>query len=274
MARGSRARLTLAKHRGGFRRKIGISKNRPIANFIHVHPRFLPIALATLLLSHCASESTADFSIPGPAKTVRRSDAIEIAYTYSRLTWTPEQRHVRHGADAGGVTVHTPDATLSSHGFSNGWWQSNQVARGMPYQWGGFDTPEEFRASLARGESAGDISTAEKRRLGDAGTSTQACGIDCSGFVSRCWRLSRPCSTRELPGICDKLGSWAELKPGDILLNDRHVVLFAKWATPGSSVYVYEAGPFPVWRVNAAEIPTDYLMERGYQPWRYRGIRD
>ncbi|WP_264499381.1 hypothetical protein [Luteolibacter flavescens] len=144
----------------------------------------------------------------------------------------------------------------------------------MAYQWGGFDTPEEFLTSVAKGEAAGDISTALKRKLGDDGTSKEACGIDCSGFVSRCWRLSRPYSTKELPSICDRLGSWDELKPGDILLNDRHVLLFAKWAKSGASMYIYEAGPLPVWRVNAAEIQKDYLLERGYQPWRYRGIRD
>ncbi|WP_264485762.1 hypothetical protein [Luteolibacter arcticus] len=201
-------------------------------------------------------------------------EAIETAYTYSRLEWQPNEHHRKHGRDSSGVLVHTPDTTLSSHGLSNGWWQTGRVARGMAYQWGGFDTPTQFVASLERGEAAGDISTAEKRRLGDAGTSKEACGIDCSGFVSRCWRLSRPYSTKELPSICDKLQSWDELKPGDILLNDRHVVLFAKWAATGNSLYVYEAGPLPVWRVNAAEIRKDYLLARGYQPWRYRGIRE
>lgn len=227
-----------------------------------------------LLLCHCAPQAPADLSILGPAKTVRRMDTIATAYTYSQVSWTPEQRHVLHGKDRNGITVHTPDATLSSHGFANGWWQTGRQAKGMAYQWGGFDTPKEFLASLAKGEVAGDISTAEKRRLGDAGTSKQACGIDCSGFVSRCWRLSKPYSTKELPAICDRLGSWDELKAGDILLNHQHVVLFAKWAKPGKSVYVYEAGPYPVWRVNAAEIPVEYLLERGYSPWRYRGIRD
>ncbi len=201
-------------------------------------------------------------------------EAIGTAYTYSRLTWMPEKRHVLHGKDAAGVRVHTPDASLEGHGFSNGWWVPGKEARGMAYQWGGFDTPEEFLASLERGEAAGDISTAEKRRLGDAGTSRAACGIDCSGFVSRCWRLHRPYSTKELPSICDKLGSWSDLKPADILLNDRHVVLFKEWAKPGRSVYVYEAGPFPVWRVNAAEIPVEKLRREGYAPWRYRHMRD
>ncbi len=227
---------------------------------------------AVVVLSQCASGP--HLTIPGPAPTVRRMDAIETAYTYNRLEWQPQERHRRHGRDKDGVLVHTPDRTLSSHGFANGWWQTGKVARGMAYQWGGFDTPKQFLASLERGEAAGDISTPEKRRLGDAATSKEACGIDCSGFVSRCWRLPRPHSTKELPSICDKLQSWDDLKPGDILLNDRHVVLFAKWAAPDTSLYAYQAGPLPVWRVNVAEIRKDYLLERGYQPWRYRGIRD
>jgi len=233
--------------------------------------------LAALLLCQCSSTPTTgdDLSIAGPASSVRRTEAIEIAYTYSRIEWLPEQRHVKHGKDRHGVNVHTPDATLSSYGFSNGWWQTGRPARGMAYQWGGFDTPKQFLASLAKGEVAGDISTAEKRQLGDAGTSKDACGIDCSGFVSRCWRLSKPVSTKELPGICDKLASWDDLKPGDILLNHQHVLIFAKSGSkPGETVYVYEAGPYPVWRVNAAEIPVDYLLKRGYVPWRYRFVRE
>jgi hypothetical protein len=233
--------------------------------------RLLPCSIA-FLLCHCASGP--DLTIPGPAPTARREEAVGTAYTYSRVEWQPQERHQKHGRDGNGVLVHTPDKTLSDHGFSNGWWQTGKVARGVPYQWGGFDTPQQFLASLGRGEAAGDISTPEKRRLGDAATSKEACGIDCSGFVSRCWRLSRPYSTQELPSICDKLQSWDELKPGDILLNDRHVVIFARWATPGTSIYAYEAGPLPVWRVNAAEIRKDFLLERGYQPWRYRKIRD
>jgi cell wall-associated NlpC family hydrolase len=224
------------------------------------------------MLAQCTSRP--DLAIPSPAVTVRREEVIGTAYTYSGLEWQPREQHRKHGLDQAGVLVHTPDKTLPDHGFSNGWWQTGKVARGMAYQWGGFDTPEQFLASLERGEAAGDISTPEKRRLGDVATSKEACGIDCSGFVSRCWRLPRPYSTRELPSICEKLQSWDELKPGDILLNDRHVVLFAKWSTIGKSIYAYEAGPLPVWRVNAAEMRKDFLLERGYTPWRYRGIRD
>lgn len=234
----------------------------------------LLLATSLLALAQCAHQKHDDLAIAGPARTVKRSEAIQIAYTYSKLTWTPQEHHIRHGQDSEGILVHTPDAGLKEHGFSNGWWKPGKEARGMAYQWGGFDTPRQFLASLERGEAAGDISTAGKRRLGDHGTSKSSCGIDCSGFVSRCWRLSRPYSTKQLHEICDKLASWDELKAGDILLNDRHVVLFNRWGTPGKTVHVYEAGPFPVWRVNAAEIPVSKLLREGYVPWRYRGIRD
>ncbi|GAA5477031.1 hypothetical protein [Haloferula helveola] len=189
------------------------------------------------------------------------------------MKWTPEPRHVRHGLDSDGILVHTPDSGLSEHGFSNGWWRSGEEMTGVAYQWGGFDTPRQFLNSLERGEFAGDISTAEKRRLGDDGTSADACGIDCSGFISRCWRLSRPHSTRELPSICQPLKAWAHLQAGDILLNDRHVLLFRSWGPDGKSIHCYEAGPFPVWRVNAARIPVAKLEREGYRPWRYEGIR-
>ncbi|MCU0795214.1 MAG: hypothetical protein MUF31_04680 [Akkermansiaceae bacterium] len=231
--------------------------------------RFLPATLLCALLVSCAPDP---WAIPGPSKSVTRADAIRTAYLYSKVPWMPEERHRLHGDDGRGVLVHTPDITLSRHGYSNGWWQPGVPAIGMAYQWGGFDTPRSFLKSLDRGELAGDISTSEKRRLDDAGTSTRACGIDCSGFVSRCWRLSTPHSTRKLPSICDRLDSWSELRPGDILLNDRHVVLFKAWDTCGKQVLVYESGPFPVWRVNAASIPVKKLLAEGYQPWRYRGI--
>lgn len=231
----------------------------------------LMFAIGLGLLGSCAP---APFAIPGPAKSVTRQQAIATAFTYTQVRWTPEVRHIQHGSDLGNILVHTPDVTLARHGYSNGWWKSGETMTGMPYQWGGFDTPDEFLKSIGRGEFAGDISTTEKRKLGDSGTSAEACGIDCSGFISRCWRLEKPYSTRELPSISVKLKSWFQLQPGDILLNDRHVLLFKAWHPSGESIDCYEAGPYPVWRVNAARIPVAKLQREGYAPWRYRHIRD
>lgn len=226
-----------------------------------IHLRLL-LALVAISLPSC---------MPG---TVTREQAVATAWTYSEVQWTPRPAHRFHGLDSEGILVHTPDHQLAGHGLNNGWWKPDQTMKGMPYKWGGFDTPESFQRSLEKGRYAGDISTREKRRLGDHAVSKQTTGIDCSGFVSRCWNLPRPYSTKQLPSITTELASWDELKPGDILLNDRHVVLFARWEKSGKSIYAYEAGPYPVWRVNAAALNRDMLLANGYAPRRYKNIRD
>lgn len=212
--------------------------------------------------------------VPGPARSVTRGEAVRIAYSYTQVRWMPQKRHILHGPDRNGITVHTPDVSLNSLGLGKGWWQVGREAQGMPYQWGGFDTPETFSAHLGNGMRAGDVSTGEKRRLGDAAVSRDACGIDCSGFISRCWRMDHPVSTRDLPKICERLESWDQLRPGDILLNGQHVLLFASWKVPGREMLGYEAGPRPCWRVNSCGLRKDFLQTRGYAPWRYGKMKD
>ncbi len=219
------------------------------------------LGLAALMVGSCA-----------PAVT--RDQALATAYRYTQVEWQPDQRHVRHGPDGSGIEVRTPDVSLSRSGDRRGWWKPGTPAKGMPYQWGGFDTPETFLRKIAEGRKAGDIASPAKRLLGDAGTSAESCGIDCSGFVSRCWNLPRPYSTRELPEICDRLESWDDLRPGDILLNDKHVLLFVRWLEPGKRLLFYEAGPYPVWRVNVSSLSKGKLLDEGYAPWRYRGISE
>lgn len=208
------------------------------------------------------------------APRLTRGDVIATAYRYTQVEWTPEARHVRHGPDAEGIRVDTPDLAEDWDGDERGWWRPGEPAQGMPYQWGGFDTPESFLRKIAAGKKAGDIASEAKRAMGDAGVSAGSCGIDCSGFVSRCWRLDRPYSTRELPAICVRLDSWDALRPGDILLNDRHVLLFNRWLEKGEVLAAYEAGPIPVWRVNSSGIPVAKLRAEGYAPWRYEGLAD
>jgi cell wall-associated NlpC family hydrolase len=231
--------------------------------------KFLSFAVALFLVSCAATPESGH--IPGPAAKVKRSETMTIAYAYTTLSWTPLNNNSKHGTDSRGILVHTPDHKLSDHGFSNGWWKPGQTNTGMPYQWGGFDTPHSFLHKIKRGYAAGDISTAAKRAGGDAVVSESATGIDCSGFVSRCWRLSRPYSTAQLPAITQPI-TWGQLLPGDILLNNRHVLLFAGWQKPGSVILAYEAGPYPLWKVSSNAIPTERLFADGYQPRRYHHI--
>ena len=210
--------------------------------------------------------------LPSCSPSVTRQEAIATAYRYTQVKWMPDDRNVLHGPDSKGIIVHTPDLAIRKIGDSRGWWEPGKPAMSLPYQWGGFDTPESFLRKIAAGKKAGDVGDASKRKLGDAGTSTESCGIDCSGFVSRCWNLNRPYSTAEMHQICDPLKSWDELLPGDILLNSKHVVLFAKWSVAGKEINGYQAGPFPKWKVSACGLTKEKLLTDGYAPWRYRGI--
>ncbi len=208
--------------------------------------------------------------------TVRRVECLEIAESYARLRWRPTVRNVRHGRDAAGVRVDTPDVTWRRPGAVPGWWRPGVWQVSMPYQWGGFATPEEFLAGVAAGKAAGDVYTLEKRRLLDAGVSGEATGIDCSGFISRCWKLPRAWSTRELAQLCEPLSSWSDLRPGDILNTyNAHVMLFTGWVNAERTmVSTLETGRPPHWFVTRHVVPVARLKEEGFVPLRYRGMVD
>jgi len=222
--------------------------------------RFFPLICFPLAVLSCAPRTT-------PEKT------IEVAYRYTQIEWMPEERHVRHEKDSAGIQVHTPDTKLLHHGERGGWWSSGKTAKSMPYKWGGFDTPESFLKGLEQGKKAGDVATLWKRKNGDAVVSDESVGIDCSGFISRCWLLPKPYSTRQLPSICLPLASWDELEKGDILLKEGHVILFEKWNHDRTEIVGYEAGPKPFWRVNSCGILKTRLLREGYHPWRCRWMK-
>jgi len=195
-------------------------------------------------------------------------EAVRIAQTYTEIEWMPAKWHIRHGQDARGITVHTPDTTLAEHaGDKRGWWQPGKMAKGMAYKWGGFDTPETFLTGLRKGKKAGDVANTYKIREDNAAISDESVGIDCSGFISRCWGLDHHLDTRDLPGICDPV-AWEEMRMGDILLKNGHVLMFM--VRQDEFVVGYEAGPIPTWRARRCAIRVSYLKANGYSPWRYK----
>lgn len=220
------------------------------------------IGISLLLSSACQPKAT-------------RQEATHIAFQYASLKWHPKAVNCLHGPDSKGITVHTPDSQTPWYGRARASWTPNEPATGMPYQWGGFDTPASFLRKINKGYKAGDVGSTTKRSLGDNGTSSEACGIDCSGFVSRCWKLRRPYSTKQLPQICTRLKAWDQLKPGDIALNHQHVILFHRWEQRDELTFIgYDAGPTPVWSVHACGIPISVLNRDGYAPWRYSRMTD
>jgi hypothetical protein len=201
---------------------------------------------------------------------ITRAEVLAIARQYAEHRWTATAANILHGPDAHGVQVDTPDATNSS----SGQWSVDAENVGVPYKWGGFDSLVSFDAGLRARLAAGDIYSTSKRRAGGGAVSDDAVGIDCSGFISRCWKLRQKLGTANLPGVCVPLTSTDELQPGDILNQPRgHVLLFVSWTDSSKSrARFYEAEPRS--KVVASEHDLWSLRARGAKPWRYLRIQD
>lgn len=224
---------------------------------------------------HClviAIGAAAAFS--ASAQTVSRSEALALAESYVQHRWHATPKNVFHGQDPGRIEVHTPDRDGGHCAPLSECWRTNQDNVGVAYKWGGNDTPESFDAGIRAGKAAGDVYTLRKRRLDDAGVSDSAVGVDCSGFICRCWKLRDRYSTHSFGRVCITLPSITALKPADIM-NDsgNHVLMFVKWTDHEKRrALFYEAAPFS--KTLASERDVDRMKEAGFQPMRYRYIRD
>src|SRR5262249_47039011 len=94
-----------------------------------------------------------------------------------------------------------------------------------------------------------------------------AVGVDCSGFVSRCWGLEYHCSTWGLEERSRPLASHRDLLPGDILNKPgAHVVLFKAFVDRGRSrISVFEAGEC---KVVESQYAVADLLKNGFVPRR------
>jgi len=207
------------------------------------------------------------------SQPVSRDQTLKIAESFVQHRWKATVKNLRHGTE-GGVELHTPDREGGRGQPADACWVVTEENIGVPYKWGGFDTLETFDKGIRAGKAAGDVYTAEKRRLGGSAVSGAAVGIDCSGFISRCWKLSKKHSTSMLFGISRKLASPSELLPGDIMNTaGGHVLLFVKWTSPEKTqALFYEAAPFS--KTLASEHDVNTMAASGYQPLRYLKIRD
>ena len=255
--------------------------------------RLSPIAVAVvavcgaLWLSPVAlrAQDAAAASAAG-AHAAERARILEIGRAYVEHRWTADARNVLHGSDADGVLVHTPDR---SH-RPDGWTADGQVNVGVPYKWGGFSSLEEFDAAVAEGRPAGELTDGK-----DLDASRFSVGVDCSGFVARCWDLPIKQSTRSLGRLCFELASYDELLPGDLINKyDAHAMVFVAFApapvgeqgelADGASgagnsgeassaahghVRVYEAA-FPSVREHVYAVAD--LADAGFRPFRYKPL--
>ena len=179
-----------------------------------------------------------------------RAQIIATAKTFVGHKWVPN----RSNLSASCLRTYSSD------------WKEGQQVEGIPYNWGGADTPEMFDRKLARGLAAGSHS-----RYGVLSCTT---GVDCSGFVAFCWRgvgSTHDMGTTTLRTIGGKpKDNWfTDLKPGDALVKPgSHVVLFAGY-NPDGTINVYEASG------SAARVifhQSTWSRFKGYIPLRYKNI--
>jgi hypothetical protein len=159
---------------------------------------------------------------------ITRDQIITVARSYAEHQWYCSTANISGRPCGNDCRVHD-----SKFGVGN--------YVGVAYQWGGFDTIDQFDAKLGQGYVAGDTE--------EGCPASCATGVDCSGFVSRCWGLTTKYSTRSLPSISTPI-SRNDLKRGDILNGPgKHVVLFYYFDGNGAPIFYESAGGYPheVW---------------------------
>ncbi len=211
-----------------------------------------------------------------PSDSVTRAEAMSIADAYAKHRWKATNTNVFHGKDQQGVSVDTPDAGYKPKQSFAGWWKSGEWNTGVPYKWGGFDTPAEFDACMKSCMYAGDVFTPQKREMNNSAVSQHTAGVDCSGFISRCWRLSAPFSTYEIHQLCETLPDFESLRPGDVVNKENeHILLFVGWTDSEHTLMdVYDVGCPPNWKVAKHNTYTAWLKKYGYKPLRYNGMNN
>jgi hypothetical protein len=208
-----------------------------------------------------------------PGQSITRAQALKIGESYIQLCWQSSSKNVLHGKDKKGVEVDTPDRDGGRGSPLDECWRVNEQNVGVAYKWGGDDTPASFGAGIRAGRAAGDVYTWKKRRLDDAGVSDASVGIDCSGFICRCWKTQKRYSTSSLADVCKKLSSVTMLQPADIMNQRRgHVLMFVKWLDAEKKrALFYESAPFS--KTRASERNVHELVADGFVPMRYRYIK-
>ncbi|MDP4116794.1 MAG: hypothetical protein Q8903_11705, partial [Bacteroidota bacterium] len=160
----------------------------------------------------------------GEKIAVGRATALHIGETYVLNKYSCKLNNLAPSDVTGpdGDVVRTPS------------WLIVGVNSKVPYKWGGFNTIAQYNSGISAGKYAGDINT--------AGVSSYAVGVDCSGFVSRCWQLSSHYSTSAMPDITTLYTGWDQMKPGDAVLKSGHVRMYVDLASNGTLRVVESSG--------------------------------
>jgi len=188
--------------------------------------------------------------------SVTPGEALDMAATYVGYSWIAQEHNIIDAVatDPQGVMIQTPEWVQVGDNYH------------VPYKWGGFNTLDEFSSGLLENKFAGD-------RITDCSqnycVSNHCIGVDCSGFVSRCWNLSTHYSTAMMDDdITIAYENWDEIKPGDAIHKVGHVRLVVLKNNDGSILTV-EASGYD-WKVSYRTYNLSQLT--AYTPRYYQGM--
>lgn len=130
---------------------------------------------------------------------------------------------------------------------------------GVAYDWGGYKTLFQFDQEIAQGKGAGSHSF--------DGILSCTTGVDCSGFVSKCWDIGHytTASLSQLSQIIQQ----SQVLAGDAFNKaGYHVVLFSHSLANGDPIF-FEAGWYNV-KINTT---SGWSAASGFTPLRYNKIQ-
>lgn len=193
-----------------------------------------------------------------------REKVVSSALAYANYIWKPTHENNFHGYDTDGIFINTPDYSYLSAKYNCGWWIIDQYNKGIPYNWGGSSTIEEFNAGITAGKFAGNVPDSR-----DNGISKYCVGVDCSGLVTICWGIAKRLYTKTITEIASSLDSMDSLLPGDvILLPGSHVMIFINFIDDEKSYAQIVDASRSTGRVLLRTVILSDLYKKGYGAYR------
>jgi MYXO-CTERM domain-containing protein len=178
---------------------------------------------------------------PAEASAIGSGVIMTHAAAYADHSWTMSSQNVKGWCTGS---------------YSSDWEPGTH--KGIAYDWGGFDTIAQYDQKLVDGYAAGSHSW--------HGVTECTTGVDCSGYVSRCWELTDKKGTATLGEVSHSVAK-ADMLPGDAWnKSGSHVVLWVGKADDGGPIFYEASGSASRVRLNSTA-SWSYLS--GYSSIRY-----
>lgn len=152
--------------------------------------------------------------------------------------------------------------------------QPNEIKMGVPYKRAGFTKWQDFKYFAGLGRKTGNCYHPDNTTCsGDCyweTTDAYVIGVDCSGFVSRCWEFSYAEGTNHIPDHCTPHGdvvaaSESDFQKGDALnWAGHHVMLYTGHTSGTHRIAVFEStATDEAWRTVANDYDAVYFGQYG-----------